>query len=151
MTVVALTLAIGLTAGCSGDDDGTRTASPLGLGEEGEGTCLQFDDDADAIVLTLPVVDCEMPHTHEIYAVERHPADVYPGFTELEEYAQRVCLAAFEPYVGTNPFDSQLFHTWMVPTLDGWNDNQQPDREILCILGSQDNEPLTGSMRMSRR
>lgn len=146
------TATLGLATGCSGgDDDGLREASPLGLGEEGEGTCLQFDDDADAIVRSLPVVDCEVPHSHEIYAVERHPADVYPGFSELEEFAQRVCLAAFEPYVGTNPFDSQLFHTWMVPTLEGWNDAQQSDREILCILGAQDNEPLVGSMRDSNR
>lgn len=138
--------------GCSGDDDdGPRTESPLGLGEEGVGTCLQFDEDAGELVQTLPVVDCETPHSHEIYAVVTHPAEVYPGFSELEEFAQRVCLAAFEPYVGTNPFDSALFHTWMVPTLDGWNDDRRPDREILCILGSHDNEPLVGSAQLSAR
>lgn len=147
-------LAIGSTAGCSGDDDGTSEQSPLGLGDEGVGTCLQFDDDVTEIVPSLPVVDCEVEHSHEIYTVAVVPESeypVYPGFEELERLAQRVCLEAFEGYVGTNPFDSALFHTWMVPTLDGWNDRQQPDREILCILGSRDNEPLRGSMRQSQR
>lgn len=137
-------------AGCSGDDDGPSAESPLGLGEDGVETCLRFDDTVGAVVDELPVIDCTEPHTHEIYAVEIHPADLYPGFTELEVFAQQVCLAAFEPYVETNPFDSTLFHTWMVPTLDSWNDTP-PDREILCILGAHDGELLTDSMRGSRR
>ena len=42
---------------------------------------------------------------------------VYPGFEALEADAQAQCLAAFEPYVGINPFDSDLFVSWLVPTL----------------------------------
>lgn len=142
-------LAITSTTACSGDDDPDAPVEeqPLGLGDDGPGTCLAFDDEVGAEVTSLPVVACEVPHTHEIYAVEDHPDDVYPGFGELEAFAQRVCLAAFEPYVGSNPFDSRLFHTWLVPTLDGWND--EDDREILCVLGADDAEPLTRSMRDS--
>jgi hypothetical protein len=137
------------TVGCSGDDDpdGVVEEDPLGLGERGPGTCLDFDDEVGAEITSLPVVPCTVSHSHEIYAVEDHPADVYPGFGELEDFAQRVCLAAFEPYVGANPFDSSLFHTWLVPTLDGWND--EDDREIVCVLGSHDAEPLVRSMRGS--
>ncbi len=140
---------MGLGVACSSDPDPNEPTAedPLGLGESGPGTCLKFDDEVGAEVTELPVVDCDVPHTHEIYAVEDHPADVYPGFSELEEHAQRVCLAAFEPYVGNNPFDSGLFHTWMVPTLDGWNDDE--DREILCVLGDHDGAPLERSMRDS--
>jgi hypothetical protein len=134
---------------CSSDDDpdGVIEQDPLGLGERGPGTCLEIDDEIGAEITVLPVVPCTVSHSHEIFAVENHPADVYPGFNELEVFAQRTCLAAFEPYVGSNPFDSRLFHTWLVPTLDGWND--EDDREIVCVLGSHDAEPLIGSVRNS--
>lgn len=144
-TTIALALALGVA--CSSDPEpGEPVAEdPLGLGETGPGTCLEFDDEIGAEVTELPVIECDVPHTHEIYAVDDHPADVYPGFDELENYAQTACLAAFEPFVGNNPFDSSLFHTWMVPTLGGWNDDD--DREVLCVLGDHDGEPLEGSMR----
>ncbi len=53
----------------------------------------------------------------------------------------------FEPYVGVGAFDSDLFYTWFVPTLDGWNDAE--DREVLCVLARQDAALMTGSMRDS--
>jgi hypothetical protein len=135
-------------AGCSSDDgtaDGTATVDPLGLGAEAVGTCLKFDEAVGAEVTELPVIDCELPHSHEIYAIEKHPADVYPGFEQLESFAQLECLAAFEPYVRNNPFDSTLFYSWLVPTLDGWND--EDDREVLCVLGDNDGAPLVGSKK----
>lgn len=143
-TLVAPALALCVVGvGCSGDDDGG--ADPLGLGQDAAGTCLQFDEAVGAEVTELPEIDCAEPHSHEIYAVEEHPDSVYPGFDVLEEYAQQVCLAAFQPYVGIDAFDSSLFHSWLVPTIDGWND--EDDREILCILGSHDGTPLVGSMQ----
>jgi hypothetical protein len=134
----------GLLAACSDDDDGV---SPIRLGEAGVGTCLQFADDVGAEIEELPVVDCAMEHSHEIYAVLEHPDDVYPGFDALEQYAQVECLGAFEPFVGVGAFDSALFYSWLVPTLDGWNDEE--DREVLCVLGRHDGAPMTGSMRDS--
>jgi hypothetical protein len=134
------------TAACSDDDDdGTEAADPLGLGESAAGTCLQFEEEVGAEVTELPVIDCAEPHSHEIFAVVEHPDDVYPGFEALETFAQQECLAEFEPFVGTNAFDSELFHTWLVPTLDGWN--EQDDREVVCVLGRQDGAAMTGSMR----
>ncbi len=53
----------------------------------------------------------------------------------------------FEPYVGVGAFDSDLFYSWFVPTIDGWNDAD--DREILCVLGRHDAALMTGSMRES--
>ena len=43
--------------------------------------------------------------------------------------------------------DSDLFYTWFVPTLDGWNDAE--DREVLCVLARQDAALMTGSIRDS--
>jgi hypothetical protein len=129
---------------CS-DDDGGEDA--IGLGDGAIGTCLLFADDVGAEVDELPVVDCAVEHSHEIFAVLEHPDDVYPGFDVLEDFAQTECLGSFEPYVGVGAFDSELFYSWLVPSLDGWNDAE--DREILCVLGRQDAALMTGSMRES--
>jgi hypothetical protein len=131
-----------VVSACS-DDDGT---DPIDLGESAVGMCLLFADDVGSKVDELPDVDCAVEHTHEIFAVIEYPADVdvYPGFGALEEFAQTECLGSFEPYVGVGAFDSDLFYSWLVPTLDGWNDAE--DREILCVLGRHDSALMTGSM-----
>lgn len=149
MAVVGSIALVSLATACSGDDDGTDGRPALDLGDSGPGTCLAFPDDVGEEVTTLPVVDCSVPHSHEIYAVEiaGDTGAVYPGFDALEELAQLRCLAAFEPFVGSNPFDSRLFHSWLVPTLDSWND--EGDREIICVLGEPDSAPMSASMRDS--
>ena len=144
--VFAATLLVSgqLVSACSDDDDGE---DPIGLGQDAVGTCLLVADDVGPDIDELPVVDCAVDHTHEIFAVIDYPADVYPGFDVLEQFAQAECLASFEPYVGVGAFDSKLFYSWFVPTLDGWNDAD--DREVLCVLGRQDAALMTGSMRES--
>ena len=57
------------------------------------------------------------------------------------------CLEAFEPFVGTSPFDSALSYSWLVPTLQSWN--EEDDREVLCVLMNRDGTPLVGTMRDS--
>lgn len=133
-------------AGCRGDDG--RPA--VDLGDDGIGTCLSIDESVGAEIGELPEVACTETHTHEIYAVMESAADTYPGFEALESEAQVACLEAFEPYVGISPFDSNLFYSWMVPTLASWEDadvGERGDREILCVVGSRDGEPLTSSVQ----
>jgi len=144
---VAIVVSLGA---CGGKKDATKPeATPvLDLGTGAEGTCLKVDDKLGAEVTKLPVIGCEQPHTHEIYAVITYTEkDVYPGTTELETFAQRECLGAFQPYVGISAFDSTLFFTWMVPSLEGWNDKK--DRDVLCLLGAQDGRQLVKSMKGS--
>ena len=147
--------AVGMVVGgCSGDDD-KRPATDLG--DDGAGVCLDVTDDVGPEIVDLPVVDCDAPHTHEIYAVVESSAETYPGFDALEDEAQVACLTAFEPYVEISPFDSTLFYSWMVPTLASWEDpdlgdgGERGDREIICVLGDRDGEALTGSMRGTGR
>ena len=85
------------------------------------------------------------PHPRRSSPSSTTPPSVYPGFDVLEQFAQAECLASFEPYVGVGAFDSKLFYSWFVPTLDGWNDAD--DREVLCVLGRQDAALMTGSIR----
>jgi Septum formation len=135
-------------AGCGGKTDVSKPKQQavLDIGTGSEGTCLQVDDKLGAEVTKLPVIACDQPHTHEIYAIVKYTEkDVYPGTVELETFAQRECLGAFEPYVGISAFDSTLFFTWMVPSLEGWNTKK--DRDVLCVLGAKDGRQITKSMK----
>lgn len=135
-------------SGCSGDDGVTATD----LGQDGIGVCLAIADTVGAEIDALPKVECTEAHTHEIYAVLESTAETYPGFEALESEAQVRCLEEFEPYVGISPFDSNLFYSWMVPTLASWEDpdiGERGDREILCVVGSKDGEPLNNTVRNS--
>jgi hypothetical protein len=117
----------------------------LEVGDDGGSTCLSVDEDLPAEVEELPVVDCAEPHTHEIFAtVIYEERDVYPGVEELGNFAQVECLERFESFVGISTFDSELSYTWLVPSLAGWND--EDDREVLCVLADRSGAPLTGSM-----
>ena len=138
-----------LAAGCSDDEDDARTPV-LELATSGPGTCLDVPDSLGDTVADLPVIECAQPHTHEIYAVVTYDEDdVFPGDEALNAFAERGCLAAFEPYVGVSVFDSTLSMTWLVPTLSSWNDDD--DRDVLCVLADFNAAPLRGSMKGSTR
>lgn len=144
MAMAALAL-----AACSGGDD-TADTPVLDLGDEGPGTCLDVTDDLGAEVTKLPVIDCDLPHTDEIYAVVDYDVnDVFPGLEALETFAQQVCVREFEPYVGVSAFDSTLNFTYLTPTLGSWNDHD--DRAVLCVLRDGGSATLTGSMQGTAR
>jgi hypothetical protein len=113
--------------------------------EVDDATCLFVEGNMEPLVSELPVIDCDVPHTHEIIArVPDTVHEVYPGFAALESLAELECYKAFEPYVGISPFDSNLFISWLVPTLDSWNDDN--DRDILCVVGRFDGGQLDASV-----
>jgi hypothetical protein len=138
-------------AGCSDDGDDTPTTEVPVLDADAGlvGTCLAFPADVGAEISSFPAVDCAASHTHEVFAVVTSAESNYPGFEALEAEAQVACLAEFEPYVGVNPFDSELFYEWIVPTLDSWD--RADDREIVCVAGNHDGAPLVGSIQNARR
>ncbi len=110
------------------------------------GECLLVDSGLAAQVAKLPVIDCIEPHSHEVFAEVKYTAeDVYPGLTDLEKFAEVECYGKFEGFVGISPFDSDLAITWIVPSLDGWND--EDDRTVLCILSRRDDGQLKSSVR----
>jgi hypothetical protein len=146
----AIVLVVGvLGVACSNDDDEGEPV--LDLGVEAVGTCLDFEQAPEATVERLPVVDCNETHTHEIYFVPRVTDEaVYPGFEALEAIAQARCLGAFEEYVGVSPFESELFFSWLLPTLNTWE--REDDREIICVIGEGNGGPLPpGSVRNADR
>lgn len=147
---VVAALAVGALA-CDDDADPDEASDQRVLEiatDTGEPVCLLVTDDLPPEVERLPIIDCEIAHTHEIYAtVDYEEQSVFPGVEVLGEFAQVACLEAFEPFVGTSAFDSSLSYTWLVPTLGSWNDRD--DREVLCVLASRDGSELRGSMQDS--
>lgn len=133
---------VGALTACSSGDDGEPV---IDLGPTAVGTCLDFDDSIGAEVDRLPEVPCEDPHSHEIFAVKLSAADTYPGFEALEADAQAQCLGAFDEYVGISAFDSELFFSWLVPTLTSWD--KENDREIVCVIGEGNGADLVGTVR----
>jgi hypothetical protein len=129
----------------------------VGVDAKGNGTCLLIPEDLPPEIKKLPVIGCDQPHTHEVYAkiayfdeaAPTKPVDVFPGLTKLDTFAQTQCLKAFTDYVGINLFDSRLNDTWLLPTLDAWN--KQNYRSILCVVLDPANEKVVGSLRGSKQ
>jgi hypothetical protein len=156
-TALLLSFAVVALAAC-GDDDSSDPNEPHDVpvleieASRRHPVCLLITEDLPDEVETLPVIDCTVPHTHEIYStVVYTESDVYPGEEALSSFAQVECLSEFEKFVGISAFDSSLSYTWIVPSLDGWNNDD--DRKVLCILTNRDpnDGTLDGSMRASNR
>ncbi len=149
---------MGLVAGsllvaCSDDKDPNAAKAVPALEVEAA-QCLLVTDALGATVTDLPVVPCSDPlHTHEIFAkVLYTPQDLFPGMAALETFAEGECYARFEKYVLVNVFDSKYFVSWIVPSLDSWNQKVNPDYAVLCVLGDKTNTPLgKGSVKGNKQ
>jgi hypothetical protein len=128
---ISVATLVAAVAGCSSDDNQGQLFD-LDARDD-RGSCMNFSEDVGPEVTSPTTVPCSDEHTHEIIKILDSKETVYPGFEALEAEAQSECLKAFEPYVKTNPFDSQLFVSWMLPTLKSWEDEQ--DRQIICVVG----------------
>lgn len=111
------------------------------------GDCFDDPEDATETIADLPLVDCDVPHDNEVYAVVELPDGAFPGDDAVHQRAETGCLDAFEPYVDTPYEDSTLFATWLVPTERSWDDG---DRAAVCVLFDPDG-PLDTSMQGAGR
>lgn len=124
----------------AGEGDGTETS----VFDLASGDC--FDASGDEVD-TVTVIDCELPHTYEAFAIFDHEAGIdapYPGDEALLEYADSACQPYFEEYVGIAYPDSQYWITSVTPSRQTWEEGD--DREIVCALKlGEDAEETTGS------
>ncbi len=128
------------------------------LAKDGPGTCINAAPTLGPEVKKIPTVACTVAHTHEVFAVVRYveqvpgkpdkATDLFPGLQALDAFAERACIAQFEPYVQTSAFDSSLTFSWLTPTLGSWN-GKSKDREVICVLGKFDGSTLESSMKGS--
>ena len=161
--MVAVATAL-MVLGACGDDDGDEDVQTGNVDEVpvldvelgDEPVCMDMPEDQGQEVEDLPLIDCAEPHSHELYAMVRYEqaedeesSDLYPGEAELETFSEGACLTEFEPFVGISFFDSELYFSWIIPSLDGWND--EDDRDVLCVLGRFDSSKMEGTAEGSAR
>lgn len=91
-------------------------------------------------VENVGIIDCEQPHTGEVYHVEALEQEELPEMTELVSIAETACLDQFEPFVGAPYLQSDLEFAYFHPTPLSW---QHGDHSIMCMLVSA--EPTSGS------
>jgi Septum formation len=139
---LALLAFAALVAGC-----GTSKAAPsasVSVFHLRPGTCIVPPTDIKAELASLKVVSCRTPHTQEVYALVDDPGgDTYPGATVLRTFADGNCLQHFKSYTGVDYRDSQLFYTYLLPSVRSW---AAKDRTIVCIITTT-GQPLTASVK----
>ena len=151
--------AAAVVAACS--DDGVERdesgqiigAGDVSVFELAVGDCLDPGEQVGTEIGDIRAVPCDEEHTMEVFALPVWPdteSDVFPGSNQLSDFADAACLDEFFGYVGIDYVDSELFFSYLLPTLSGWNDADPPDRQVVCVIVT-DGEPLTGSVRDSRR
>ena len=104
--------------------------------EEGEDGGISYDA---AEVAAIP---CDQPHDNEVFLLKNTelPGKDFPGEEALEAEADKVCLAAFEAYVGKKYDESIYDYGHLTPTAETWAEG---DRELVCIVYHGQLEPLT--------
>ncbi len=126
------------------DDGGDDIGEETSVFELETGDC--FSADAD-VVESVTVVDCEDPHTYEVFGVFDHEADddePYPGDDAILEYADTRCQPLFEDYVAADYQTSIYWITSVTPSTETWDEGD--DREIVCALKlGEEGEETTGS------
>lgn len=163
LTPLALALTLAACGG-AGSDAGTdasaandTSANAAGATEPAEpedvgvfdlaiGDCLI--DDTEGEVAETTKVDCTTPHLSEVYHLFDLPGGAMPEGEAMTAAVQAGCLAAFEPYVGLDYDSSEYVFTTLEPTPESWADG---DREVVCMLATQDDSKITGSLRNAKR
>ncbi|CAN5400175.1 hypothetical protein BH23ACT9_BH23ACT9_15990 [soil metagenome] len=118
--------------------------TPVSVFDLTAGTCFNDFGSSQEIQL-VPVVDCDVPHDNEVFALIDFPAgpgEPFPGLEPLTAFADEQCRGAlFSDYVGTDYPDSRYFASRLTPTAESWG---QDDREIICLLYDSTTQ-ITGS------
>jgi hypothetical protein len=176
--IVGLALVALVLVACDGTDS-TATASPSALatdsapigpsgsapasapadpaeGEEASVFDLENGDCFDASgdqVETVTIVDCELAHTYEVFAILNHEAGSdapYPGDEAILAYADTACQPYFADYVGIDYPSSDYWITSVTPSRETWEGAD--DREIVCALKlGEEGEETTGSAQGTGR
>jgi hypothetical protein len=108
------------------------------------GTC--FNDPADLTEVQtsdIASVDCDTPHSNEVFANVVVSGDDFPGIDVITGQAESQCVAAFGPYIG-EPYETSMYDIlWFGPSEETWDIG---DRVIICAAYDLSGEPLVGSI-----
>lgn len=98
------------------------------------------------VVLRL---DCEKPHTNEVFAVVTVDLKDYPGEVWLKNLAKLECPKSFEAYVGVPYETSALDLGYRLPSQSSWNQGYR--KTIGCLVTSGTGPKLEGSVKGTKR
>lgn len=174
---VGLVVLLVVLGACSGDggadgggDDGdvsttstlpATTAPPgrpegaveVGFRDLEAGQCFDPIEDSRVDELAVWVLDCELPHTNEVYDVITYegegagPGTSYPGVATVQDWSEQACFDRFEDFVGVRWTVSELDIAVWWPSEDSW---ARADRSVICTVMSDSGDPLVGTRRDSR-
>lgn len=129
-------------------------AVETGLRDLTSGQCFEPIDDLQVRDLAVWLVDCEAPHTHEVFDVVTYagdgagPGTPYPGTATVQDWAEQACFDRFEPFIGVRWTLSELdIEVWW-PSEESWG---RADRSVICTVVSDSGAPLTGTQRNTQR
>jgi hypothetical protein len=141
------------TSGDTGDDDPDSGDGsphvPTALADLAPGDCIDLADleaAGDLEVAEVSVLDCSEPHDAEVYALislDDDPDSRHPGDEHVLAAADRVCLDAFQGYVGARYVDTRLEIVHLRPTVASW---ARGDRRVICAVVNAGSGPLVGSV-----
>lgn len=106
------------------------------------GDCIEGDIGTGPLERLIRV-DCSVPHEFEVYT-----EDVLdPSITEFDELAintaaEAICRDALDAYIPADD-DRNIQFKWFQPTAESWVQEENPDRDITCLLFDADG-PMTG-------
>ena len=110
------------------------------------GQCVELDID-ETQVTDLPLVDCDVDHQGEVFAVVEVDGDDFPGDESLRRQAEDLCTGdAFEDYIGVPSTRSPLDWFAVTPTEASWS---LGDQRIACLAVRPDGGDLDESVRDS--
>ena len=128
-------------------------AVEVGFRDLETGQCFDPIEDSRVDELAVWVLDCELPHTHEVYDVVTYegegagPGTSYPGVATVQDWAEQTCFDRFEDFVGVRWTMSELdIEVWW-PSEDSW---ARADRSVICTVMSDSGDQLSGTRRDSR-
>ncbi len=126
----------------STNDDGGEENPDVSVFALRAGDCIVGDIGAGQVT-KVTKVDCEEEHQFEVY----REALIESSITSFDEeaisaYAEEVCRTSLEAYIPPDD-DRGLKFKFLQPTEDSWNQAEDPDRVITCLL-FDDDAPLVG-------
>ncbi len=137
-------------AACSRGDGGRAESGVVAAGHTVDvfsvrvGDCLS-DSEAGDTVSEMKKLACAQPHDYEVYHTFELPAGAYPGAETVDKAADAGCTPAFETFIGKSYDDSKLSLQSLTPQEESWKERN--DREVVCMIVSGDDTPLTGSAK----
>ena len=106
------------------------------------GDCI-VGDIGSGQVTQVTKVDCQEEHQFEVYREVLIDSSI-TTFDEpaISAYAEDVCRTSLEAYVPANDSRGLMFK-FLQPTEESWNQADEPDRVVTCLL-FDDDAPLIG-------